>query len=477
MNAAVYVRVSTQEQVKDGYSIGEQIERLKKYCDAMRWDIFRVYSDAGFSGASTDRPALNDMIADIKAGRVNIVVVYKLDRLSRAQLDTLYLIEKVFLANGCDFVSMNENFDTSTPFGRAMIGMLAVFAQLEREQIKERLTMGAEARAKEGKWRGGIIPYGYDYDKSTGLLSVNDYEAMIVREIFKQHVSGVPMHKIELWLRDRGFSQRRTPFTACNLRYILTNRLYAGQILFRGQWMPGIHDPIIDEATFAASDKIIESHKRRKKESNFNAGATNTSTYLGGLIYCARCGARYGKRREGVGAARHDTYCCYSRSKKLPSLVTDPNCNNRIYRIEELDGIIFGEIKKLAFDPAYMPSLMRGNGDDETKKIRLLETELKRTEEQISRFYDLYGNGRFSAVQLDSKLVPLENKRDALKAEIDAKKRQKNSITEAEAKRAINSFADILNNGDFTEIRSVIETLIDRIEIDGTHLTVHWRFA
>ena len=120
---------------------------------------------------------------------------------------------------------------------------------------------------------------------------------------------------------------------------------------------------------------------------------------------------------------------------------------------------------------------MRGNGDDETKKIRLLETELKRTEEQISRFYDLYGNGRFSAVQLDSKLVPLENKRDALKAEIDAKKRQKNSITEAEAKRAINSFADILNNGDFTEIRSVIETLIDRIEIDGTHLTVHWRFA
>ena len=150
MNVALLARVSTQEQAINGHSIGEQIERMHKYCDAMGWTVYKEYTDAGYSGANTDRPALQRMIRDIKAGKINKVLVYKLDRLSRSQKDTLYLIEDVFLANNTDFVSMSENFDTSTPFGRAMIGILAVFAQLEREQIKERMQMGKEARAKEG---------------------------------------------------------------------------------------------------------------------------------------------------------------------------------------------------------------------------------------------------------------------------------------------------------------------------------------
>ena len=113
MKVACYIRVSTAEQAKEGYSVGEQTERLKKYADAMNWDIFKVYTDGGFSGANMDRPALQNMIKDINAGFIDKVLVYKLDRLSRSQKDTLYLIEDVFLSHGCDFVSMNENFDTS----------------------------------------------------------------------------------------------------------------------------------------------------------------------------------------------------------------------------------------------------------------------------------------------------------------------------------------------------------------------------
>ena len=178
----MYVRVSSKEQV-DGYSIGEQIERLEKYADAMEWDIIKTFVDPGYSGGNTDRPGLKEMIKEIEKGGVDKVVVYKLDRLSRSQLDTLYLIEKVFLANNTDFVSMSENFDTSTPFGRAMIGILAVFAQLEREQIKERTMVGKEARAKEGKWGGGSTePIGYNYNIAKDLLEVDEYEAMQVRE-------------------------------------------------------------------------------------------------------------------------------------------------------------------------------------------------------------------------------------------------------------------------------------------------------
>ena len=136
---AIYVRVSTSEQAKSGYSVGEQVDRLKSYCKALGYKNPKVYNDAGFSGAKIDRPALSLLINDVKAKKIEKVLVYKLDRLSRSQKDTLMLIEDIFLKNGCDFVSISENFDTSTPLGRAMIGILAVFAQLEREQIKERI--------------------------------------------------------------------------------------------------------------------------------------------------------------------------------------------------------------------------------------------------------------------------------------------------------------------------------------------------
>ena len=181
---ACYARVSTQEQVKEGYSIDEQIERLRSYCEAMGWNRFKIYVEAGASGGNMNRPALQEMLKDIRSGMIEKVVVYKLDRLSRSQKDTLNLIEDEFLAHGVDFISMCENFDTSSPFGRAMVGILAVFAQLEREQIKERMNMGREARAKEGKWVGvGNSPVGYDY--IDGALQINEFEAVQIRELFE----------------------------------------------------------------------------------------------------------------------------------------------------------------------------------------------------------------------------------------------------------------------------------------------------
>ena len=162
-NVAIYVRVSTQEQAAEGYSIQEQAERLTKYCEAHGWNITKVYTDPGFSGANRDRPALQLLCSDVKKNMFDTVLVYKLDRLSRSQKDTLYITEDVFLKNQIAFVSMLENFDTGTPFGRAMIGILSVFAQLERDQIRERSQMGHDARAKEGYFHGGgYAPSGYN---------------------------------------------------------------------------------------------------------------------------------------------------------------------------------------------------------------------------------------------------------------------------------------------------------------------------
>lgn len=140
MRCAIYIRVSTTEQAMEGYSIGEQKERLEQYSSAMQWTIMGEYIDPGYSGSNMNRPELNRLISEVK--NYDVILVYKLDRLSRSQKDTMFLIEDVFLKNDIAFVSMNESFDTGTPFGRAAIGLLATFAQLERENIKERMSMG-----------------------------------------------------------------------------------------------------------------------------------------------------------------------------------------------------------------------------------------------------------------------------------------------------------------------------------------------
>ena len=145
MKGACYVRVSTENQLEN-YSIEEQTERLKAYCLAKDITVTKFYTDGGYSGGNTNRPALQQMLADIRKGGIDTVIVYKLDRLSRSQKDTLTLIEDSFLACHVDFISVSENFDTSTPFGRAMIGILSVFAQLEKDQITERFTMGRIGR-------------------------------------------------------------------------------------------------------------------------------------------------------------------------------------------------------------------------------------------------------------------------------------------------------------------------------------------
>ena len=226
IRVALYIRVSTQEQAKEGYSIGEQTDRLKKFADAHGWTIVKIYTDAGHSGANQERPALQDMIEDIKEGRIDKVAVYKLDRLSRSQKDTLELIEDVMLKNGCDFESMTEKFDTATSFGRAMVGILAVFAQLEREQIKERMSLGSEARIKEGKWRGGAhVPFGYDYEAALEKLVINEYEAMIVKHIFEAFISGSTFYSIEKEMKEKGQSFNNSGNTSNRtIKYVLENK-------------------------------------------------------------------------------------------------------------------------------------------------------------------------------------------------------------------------------------------------------------
>lgn len=483
LRVALYVRVSSQEQV-EGYSIGEQTERLEKYADAMGWGVYKIYVDPGYSGGNTNRPGLTTMIKDIEDGLIDKVVVYKLDRLSRSQFDTLYLIEKVFLANNTDFVSMTENFSTSSSLGRAMIGFLAVFAQLEKDKINERTLMGKEARAKEGKWGGGSSePIGYDYDPTTELLYVNEYEKMQILEAVELFLKGTPLRTICNIFHDKGYtyvgkSGRVSEWDPKRLKYVFRNKIYLGYIKYRNEWYKADHDPILDEETFNKLQKLLD--QRAEDYAKHTKRCAGQTTYLGGLLYCKQCHARYAKQsgRKWKDNEPPLYYVCYSRNKKVPKMVKDPNCKNKNWKMKELDDLVFNEIRKLAMEPDYMSDLRqeKENNTIEPNKIDILKKEIHKIDDQISRFMDLYGIGKFTIDQVSGKVDPLNEQRRNLERELEQLNAEAGAITEEEAYEVIQSFGDILDRGDFNEIRLALETLIYYIELDNDIAYIHWKF-
>lgn len=476
MRVIIYVRVSTQEQAKEGYSIQEQIERLQKYCEAMGWTIYKIYTDPGYTGATMDRPALSQLIRDVKAGRADKVLVYKLDRLSRSQLDTLYLIDKVFLANNTDFVSMNENFDTSTPFGRAMIGILAVFAQLEREQIKERMMMGKEARAKEGKFAGSwAVPIGYDYIPEKDMLEINEYERMQVLDIFDMFFSGVPIKRMEKICMEKGFKHKHGTWNDKTIRNVMRSKTYLGMLKFRGDWVQGLHDPIISQATHEKAVRMLD---ERKEAYEKNRRPGKVQSYLGGLLVCKRCGAKYSKKRgyKPKNGDRISYYYCNSRSKQSPKLVKDPNCKNNNWRMEILDNAVFDEIRKLGTDPAYFDTVIEEK--KENNRPEIIRAEIERLDSQIGKLMDLYTVGNMPLDVIQGKIHEINDQKGSLENELEAIKREEQAaLSRAETMEIVGSFGEVLESGDFHRIRAVVETLVDYVELDGDKVDIHWNFV
>lgn len=462
ITAGIYVRVSTQEQAQEGHSIGEQTERLQTYCSAMGWTVYRVYTDPGYSGGSVDRPALQQMIRDIKDHRINKVVVYKLDRLSRSQKDTLSLIEDTFNRNDVDFISMCENFDTSTPFGRAAIGIMAAFAQLEREQIKERMLMGKEARAKSGKWIGSQFePIGYRY--RDGRLIVDEYEKLQVIKVYDLILSGLSLKAVARRMTADGYRHRYGPWIDTTIKRVAMSRIYTGHISYGDSCYEAQHEAIIDQDVYDKVQNILK-EKSKRYENHIRPG--RASSYLAGLIVCGNCGARYEKVTQ---LQRYKYYTCASRRKRTPASIKDPNCKNKSWRMDTLDQLIFDQIRQLAVDPDYKP-----NQDPVQDESAVIEQEIRKIDSQISRLLDLYGMDRMPVEKLQEKISELSVRRDSLQEQL---KEQPEKIDISEAQNLALSFDTILDSGDYNAIREVLFALIDKIVLTGNDIEIHWTFS
>ena len=466
--AAVYIRVSTQEQAQEGYSVGEQKERLIAYCKAQDWLIADIYVDGGYTGSNLNRPGIQKLMAE--TDKFDVVLVYKLDRLSRSQRDTLYLIEEIFLPNNVDFVSMQESFDTSSPFGKAMIGLLAVFAQLEREQIKERTKMGRIARAKAGLYHGGgYIPIGYDYDHDAGKLVINPYEAEQVRKIFEWYLSGGSLKSITDRLQDEGFTNKYGSYSSwSSVRYILENETYLGRIHFGDVLVEHAHEAIVSEEQFNAVQVL-----RGKRREQYGATAFQSKHWLTGLIFCGNCGGRYYLRNSG----KYSYYACYSRTKQIKSMVKDPNCKNKNWKGPELEANIDARIRELLHSPemaadiaAHKPQAAAPVAENSSVEKRIREID-----KQISKLMSLYQNDEIPTELLGEQISRLYNEKTTLQAAVTP-------VVEPTAmpfdlvQELIADAAQIWDFADEAQRRRIAQSLISRIILTDDEIEIEWAF-
>ena len=336
VRCAIYTRKSTDENLEAEFnSLDAQRESAEAYIASQRHEgwgaISDHYDDGGFSGGTLERPGLQRLLDDIEAGRVDCVVVYKLDRLSRSLLDFVRMIE-VFERHRVSFVSVTQRFDTSTSMGRLMLNILLSFAQFEREIIGERIRDKIAATRRKGKYIGGPPVLGYDVDRERKRLVVNPEEADLVRLIFARFAEdrsttrlaaelNTAGHTTKSWVTKQGVTRAGVPWNKAYLYRVLNNPLYLGEVTHKGERYPGEQEAIVSRELWEQAQAILAARSRVRSART----RIKTPALLRGIIRCAHCdcamGPTYAKRRGKeyryylcVQAAKHGHSTCPTRS-------------------------------------------------------------------------------------------------------------------------------------------------------------------
>ena len=473
---ALYVRVSTTSQMEEGYSIEEQKAKLESYCDIKDWHIYKVYTDGGFSGSTTERPALEQLIKDAQSKLFDTVLVYKLDRLSRSQKDTLYLIEDIFLKNNIEFVSLLENFDTSTPFGRAVIGLLSVFAQLEREQIKERMQLGKLGRAKSGKsmmW--AKTSYGYNYDKETGSMTVNEYEALAVKEIFTSYLAGMSITK----LRDKinGEYPKQPAWSYRTIRGILANPVYCGLNQYKGQTFQGTHKAIISLDDFEQTQRELAKRQQTAKELS-NPRPFQAKYMLSGLAQCGYCHAPLKvilgqKRKDGTRFKRYECYQRHPRKTRGVTVYNDnKKCESGYYDMEILEHYVLARIAQLQNDPEKIQEIFSDDTSPAVDK-QAIQKQIDSLTLKLSKLNDLYLDDRITLDELRTKSADFIKQRSSLEAEI----KKASNDEQAGQREKIEKLLDASSVLDmsYDNQKVIVRELIDKVQVTSDKIVIRWK--
>ena len=346
VRCAVYTRKSTEDGLEQEFnSLDAQRQAGEMFIASQvseGWVCLPDrYDDGGFTGGNMDRPALQRLMADIEAGQVDSIVVYKVDRLSRSLIDFSKIMD-VLERHNVAFVSVTQQFNTSTSMGRLMLNVLLSFAQFEREMISERTRDKIAATRRKGKWTGGCPMLGYDVVENGGRLRVNEDEAARVREIFELYLDRQSLlttsavleeraWRTKHWVSTRGREMGGRPFDKNSLFRLLTNRVYLGKITYKDEIYDGEHPAIVDAEIFDRAQHLLKRNGR-------TGGAhvkNRHGALLKGLVRCVTCDCAMApshtvKRLSDNGGKDYRYYCGGNRSRRLSSHGPARRMRNRV---------------------------------------------------------------------------------------------------------------------------------------------------
>ncbi|MEK5104031.1 recombinase family protein [Cytobacillus sp. FSL M8-0252] len=362
MRVAIYVRVSTQEQAKEGFSIPAQIESLRAFCKSQGWEIVEEYKEEGKSAKDLDRPKMQEMMKDLKKRKFDLVLVHKLDRLTRSVLD-LYKLLEYFEKYDVKFKSSTEQYDTSTALGKLFITLVASLAQWERENLGERVKFGIHQMIEEGKRPGGHSPYGYKFDLSFNCIVIEDESKWVIK-IFEWYADGYGYRKISDRLNELGIKPRIANKWNHNTIYgMLRNDIYTGVYRWGNKVVFNNHPAIISNSLFLkVQQKLKNNHKNLVRKGKFP---------LTGILKCGHCD----EPMNGFFDKRDNKtyYRCFG-------------CNRLTYG-KRITDLLLDEIEKLITSKEYFIKQIDKNYQLSSINVDEIRKDLDKIEKQKEKWY------------------------------------------------------------------------------------------
>lgn len=423
MRVATYTRISTDE-AHQPCSLDAQTIRLRAYIDSQdQWVHAASFTDQ-VSGATLERPGLVQALAEAKADRFDLLLVYRVDRLSRSVRGLAQVLEDLDHA-GVAFRSATEPFDTTSPAGRMMVQMLAVFAEFERVTIIDRVIAGMERKAAAGGWCGGRESFGYRHVKGEGRLVVEPTEASLVPLVFNRYVNHRwGSHTIAAWLNTNGHRTRDgAPWDGTAILRLIRSRSYLGEVHFRGEWYPSTHPPLVDVDLFDAAQTVLTGRRHQ----HGSRGANSSDYLLTGLVVCDTCQRRY----SGTSASgRNTTYRYYTCSARQHH----SDCPVSRVRADHLEHAVIAALLDTydhtdLFERAAAQARIRTEAarDQDRAELATITAELTKAETAADRYLAAFETGTLNATtcgerlgDLRDRIAQLRHQQDTLTRALDA---------------------------------------------------------
>ncbi|TFJ93155.1 recombinase family protein [Lentibacillus salicampi] len=456
MRAALYVRVSTEEQNLEGYSIEAQKNRCMSFIESQGdWYLSKVYADPGHSAKNLDRPAVQELMEGAKNKEFDVLVVYRLDRLVRSVLDLHNLLE-LFDKHNVKFKSVTEVFDTTTAMGRFFITLVGAMSEWERSNLSERVSFGMEQMTREGKWKGGHVGYGHMH--IDGHMAINEDEARIVRMMYDWYLTGMSDRKIAKELRKRGIMTRGgAQWSESHVRYTLSNPKNKGDLRYgiekeksKQFVVEDIYPQIIDVDTFDKAMSIRESRR------TFHGRQATSDHYFSGILTCSRCGRSMVGHMAKVNGKRLKNYVCLGRRHFECDM---PSISERIIEhnfLQELRRGIESESINQIEEPAQ----------DNADEIKALKRDLNKIKDRRKKWQYAWANEIMSDTEFQDRMQEEQELENDIQNQLNDLDEAQPHVVDEAVLEMMSDAVENWGNLESTEKKQLMQIAFDKIIVD-----------